>query len=237
MENTSNIITQVTYRNTERPRYQGLDTEALIAELAKAGIGNGHQMIRSKSVTNTKHCARINMGEEETLFDTKVRPQLVLWNSYNGECSFRASLGFFRFVCANGMTIGTDMTTVKLRHVVGQKWDTSLAKFVEDLKRLSETGLTEVLAPMETKLNGTQVRLILREIQARGVISERLFKHVERGFIVNSWRYEDRTGRLWDLWNVLNEQMRRASRSQVRFEERNDRLFSQVLETASRFAA
>lgn len=237
MENTSNIITQVTYRNTERPRYQGLDTEALIAELAKAGIGNGHQMIRSKSVTNTKHCARINMGEEETLFDTKVRPQLVLWNSYNGECSFRASLGFFRFVCANGMTIGTDMTTVKLRHVVGQKWDTSLAKFVEDLKRLSETGLTEVLAPMETKLNVTQVRLILREIQARGVISERLFKHVERGFIVNSWRYEDRTGRLWDLWNVLNEQMRRASRSEVRFEERNDRLFSQVLETASRFAA
>lgn len=237
MENVTNIITQATYRNTERPRYQGLDTEAFIAELAKAGIGNGSRIIRSKSVFSTKHCARINMGEEETLFDTKVRPQLVLWNSYNGECTFRASLGFYRFVCANGMTIGTDMTTVKLRHVVGQKWDTSLAKFVEDLKRLSETGLSEVLAPMDVKLNGTQARLILRELKGRGIVSERLAELVAHGFTCNIWRYEDRTGRLWDLWNVLNEQMRRASRSEVRFEERNDRLFSQVLEAASRFAA
>jgi len=45
-------------------------------------------------------------------------PTVLLWNSHNGKTSLRMDAGYFRFICANGLMVGTTEDAFSFRHSI-----------------------------------------------------------------------------------------------------------------------
>lgn len=69
----------------------------------------------------TKHMLRMR---KLTDFDTNAWkgdgvPEVILINAHDGTAAYHMMAGYFRFICSNGMMVGTKMAGFKVRHTVG----------------------------------------------------------------------------------------------------------------------
>ena len=66
-----------------------------------------------------KHCVTLRKRDIDP-GPLKTVPQILLTNSHDGTTAFRVQLGFFRFVCANGLVVGRQtMKPLSVRHDIG----------------------------------------------------------------------------------------------------------------------
>jgi hypothetical protein len=170
-------------------------------------------------------------------FDTagdKLTPRIVLFNSYNGEKSLQISVGLYRFVCSNGLIIGSTGYHAKVRHVKGQKAEQFLSmlhdRIVEAIAWIRST-LTEQMTALKT-------RELSVEQQKNIVLSLGLSKRTTNNVLTlvdNSAarRVEDQAPTLYNLWQIVNEQMAKTARSEQRLAERNVDLLSQIIKAAA----
>lgn len=88
-----------------------------------------------------KHMVRLS---HPTLLSTNhkdLKLQLIVTNSFDGSASFGMKLGFFRFVCANGMIVGETLESYKHKHNgnILEEIDQSIERIVAQAKSLSDT--------------------------------------------------------------------------------------------------
>ena len=71
----------------------------------------------------------------------KLRMRLECFNSVEGSTRFRVMMGWFRFVCSNGLVIGVTQTDIRRRHVEGLD--------LNDLSKVLSSGLKRAEADKE----------------------------------------------------------------------------------------
>jgi hypothetical protein len=169
----------------------------------------------------------LNGGIQSLNADNKadlVMPQLLLWNSHNGECSFQAKLGFFRLVCSNGMAVGSVVESVKLRHIQGPKFETEFAEFFDRIAIMAGEGLQRVQQLTSRSVSDSELESVVDALSNSARVREDI-----RTQFLNPYRAADAGRNVWSLWNVANEVMAARARSVVAFERRNEQLLPTIL--------
>jgi hypothetical protein len=154
-----------------------------------------------------------------------VLPQLLLWNSHNGECSFQAKLGFFRLVCSNGMAVGSVVESVKLRHIQGPKFETEFTEFFDRIAIMAGEGMQRVQRLTSRSVSDSELESVVDVLSSSARVREAI-----RAQFLNPTRSADAGRNVWSLWNVANEVMAARARSVVAFERRNEQLLPAILD-------
>lgn len=222
---------------TRSNKYRAFDTESLVRSVVdQEGFAGTIRVVGSgRRVRNTKHSVTLTMHRGIELLGTTCFPRVTISNSYGGESALRVTVGFFRLICTNGMGVGTKEFSRSIRHTAsGEKQVAALAQ-----------GITEAIEYCYTKLSGMAERLhakqatqadidaILLAIRASGRLADRVtqaiqFPRIEDTIQAPVVSISDNRNTpavsLWNVWNIVNEQMRLASRSEQALLERDQLL-------------
>jgi hypothetical protein len=169
------------------------------------------------------------------LAGTECYPTVYIRNSYAGESALIVTVGFYRLVCSNGMAVGTVDFKESITHV-GKRNADKFSQLANTIKRAVEFSCTQLEAIVERANSCTATEEDIARLLGAMKSSTRLHGRVMDA--IRSARPEDRTGpngslTMWNVWNILNEQMRKGSRSQVRQLERNVQLANAVVAMAA----
>jgi hypothetical protein len=187
-------------------------------------------------------------------------PQLLLYNSHNGSASFKLNLGFFRFICSNGIVVGNSLAMESVRHI-GYSEDKIINAQSKVLSLENETKLkieamknTELILDQKMDLAKKAVELKFPEVinpdwsnltQGNKMINFRDFL----------WRRRqaDLSSDLWTVFNVIqenliqggipyitldqNDRRRRNTTRAVKSLDENRRINTALWNTATQFIA
>jgi hypothetical protein len=132
-----------------------------------------------------------------------VVPQVLFWNSHNGRTMARMSIGFYRFVCANGLVVGTQVNEYAFRHAGAVK--TELLQALELADETARYGLERVQRFEGVKMKRAQ---IINFAQAAARLR---FGASAEGYdpeaIANPAREEDSENNLWSVFNRVQERL------------------------------
>lgn len=216
-------------KSTTSDNYLFIPTSRLVDGLRGQGwqvVAAKQSMTRKSSIENketNKHAlflARSENLQRGANFGESL-PLLKLTNSHNGASSFSLSSGFFRVVCANGLTVPDSIYAApKVRHVQDMAGEVINATYkvlndfpmlIEMQKALSGIQLTEeerlLIADAAAdiffdKQHRERANLVARRAGAQHLIESQLVRAV---------RYDDRKTDLWTISNVIQENLIRGN--------------------------
>lgn len=217
-------------KETTSDNYLFIPTARLVDGLASNGwdvVAAKQSMNRASSVENretNKHALflarqddlRRGVGYGESL------PLLKLTNSHNGMSTFSLSSGFFRVVCANGLTVPDSVYQApKVRHVrdMAQEVIDATYKVLNDFPRLIQ---------MQKDLSGIELsqdeRFLLADAAAdifftktdrerMNAIAKKSHndRYLLESQLIAAKRYDDRKNDLWTVSNVIQENLIRGN--------------------------
>jgi len=165
--------------------------------------------------------------------DSTLVPQLFLSNDNTGRRSLRISVGLFRLVCSNGLTVGVPGLSfeTRIRHV----WGELNRGKVLDLPLVAESLLLHIAneLPLQVEMaKDTHVRDAIG-IVASLPIGERAREDAISRLAFGDTRAEDDTGTAWGLYNVVNESVRMRSRSERTALAKDEGLLSHIMGLAA----
>lgn len=215
-------------------RYRPIDTESLVRQaLERIGLNADIRVMGSRSRKSTRHGVVLRLSESVVLGNTVCFPQIYVRNSYAGESSLRINVGFYRLICSNGMVVGTDYFDKRIRHVqagvdqLGELMDQLVAAvawirnelpgLVSKLQArvLTSTEITAVLDQLDlSKSTRSALDLAMRH-PLQLVRPEDRIQNGERD-TYTAGEPSDGEFSAWNLWNLVNEYLRRRSRSELR---------------------
>lgn len=133
-------------------------------------------------------------------------PQLLLTNSHDGTSSVVLQLGFFRYVCSNGLVVGSNLIEpVRIRHS-GNDFDDRLIVAINFIVAQAEK-LTQSIEKLKGKmLSSAEIRAFQRE-----ALQNRLGSDVKiEDFNLPINRDEDKAQDLFTVMNVIQENLIRG---------------------------
>ena len=133
-------------------------------------------------------------------------PQLLLTNSHDGSSSVILQLGFFRFVCSNGLVVGSNIVApIRVRHS-GNNFDEKLTIAINTIVAQAQK-LSESIERLKSKtLNGAEIREFQRE-----ALQNRLGADIKiEDFYLPVHREEDKAQDLFTVMNVVQENLIRG---------------------------
>lgn len=214
-------------------RYRPVDTESLVQKIIKdIGLGATVEAVSGRGSKSTKHAVVLTLPNPVSLAGTQCYPRIYVRNSYDGESALTVRVGFYRLICTNGMMIGTDHFNGRIVHL--QSGVQQLAQLRSSIVAAVQWCTVE-LPKLADRLNSVlltpvQISTVLARIGASKRLAERVSTRVQFPWV--AVRTEDRQvdGQLtaWNVWNIINEQQRILSRSQLRQLEVNARLLDAV---------
>lgn len=228
--------------------YRYVPTLGLVNKISKYILGDlenlGKTSARLKVIPDaksTQHCVEVLFNDlEQDLFGTPVIPRIVIWNSYNRECSLSLKVGVYRKVCNNGLTMSTDLFNQRAIHIRGQEIEIVLENFDQQVAQgidyISSKMSSDFVGLLGGKLNRWEYNRILTAMVDRKIITDKVKNNILTAVSCNSLRIEDQSETLFSFYNLVNEHMRLSGKSRVAQERRNDNLLDQVV-TVSRLAA
>lgn len=88
-----------------------------------------------------KHMVRLSNPKLLSTKHNDIKLQLLVTNSHDGLSGFSIKLGFFRFVCSNGLIVGDIFESVNLRHTgnIIEKVDEAVERMVAQIEKLDNT--------------------------------------------------------------------------------------------------
>lgn len=213
-------------KETTSDNYLFIPTARLVDGLRGQGwevVAAKQSMNRASSIMNketNKHAlffARSEQLQRGANFGESL-PLLKMTNSHNGASSFSLSSGFFRVVCANGLTLPDSIYAApKVKHVRDMAGEVVNAtyKVLNDFPMLIE---------MRNALSGIQLtndeRLLLadaaadiffdkseRQTMNNIARSTRNDRYLIESQLVQAQRHDDRKTDLWTISNVIQENM------------------------------
>jgi len=99
-------------------RYTYIPTIDVLRGLAREGfepfmVAQGHSRVEGKT-GYTKHMIRLRHGRQGTVLPEAN--EIILINSHDGASSYQMLAGVFRFVCSNGLVVGTIANDIRIPH-------------------------------------------------------------------------------------------------------------------------
>jgi hypothetical protein len=145
-------------------------------------------------------------------------PQLLLTNSHDGTSSVILQIGFFRFICSNGLVVGNNLIQpVKIRHS-GDNFNERLIEGINFIVAQADKLTASIDKMKQVKLSDAQAK----EFQ-RAAIQNRLGSDVKlESFTVPVQRDEDKQNDLFTVMNVVQEALIRGG-ARVLVEENGQR--------------
>jgi hypothetical protein len=133
-------------------------------------------------------------------------PQLLLTNSHDGTSSVILQLGFFRFICSNGLVVGNNIIEpVRVRHS-GNDFDQRLIVAINHIVAQASK-LTESIDKMKSTVL-TQAEIIAFQREA---LQNRLGNDsIIHSFSMPVYREEDKSTDLFTVMNVVQENLIRG---------------------------
>lgn len=209
-------------------KYKTYDTKTLVENIVKdLGLdctikAKGNMPGR----VSTSHFVEIGLKETFTLPDGLYSPRVIIRNSYAGEGSLSVQCGIFRFVCQNGLLIGTKTYATKIRHVgrtqeqVYTELRENIVAAISNAQKLAYDqymGMTKTLTAVEMR---QKIETLDLSKKVQGIVANR-FLHTDRP--------EDSTRTVWALYNIVNEVIGERSRSDMRVLARNNNLAERLI--------
>lgn len=188
------------------PRYKTVQTNLIAQKFKDLGFVVDSVHHRRSRVANRAGYGRhmVKLSHPELLKTTDhndVKMQLIVTNSFDGSSAFKIQLGFFRFVCANGMIVGETLESYKHKHtgMILEELDDSINRIVAQVKNLS--GL---LSKMKEK-NLSTAQIISFEREAMKLRSDKI-----QGVEWTARREEDKPLDLFTVYNRIQEDLVRG---------------------------
>jgi hypothetical protein len=152
-------------------------------------------------------------------------PQLLLTNSHDGSSSVILQLGFFRFVCSNGLVVGSNLIpAVRVRHS-GADFDDRLITAINNIVAQAEK-IGQSIEKLKAKtLTSAEIVAFQRE-----ALQNRLGDVKIESFSMPIYRTEDQATDLFTVMNVVQENLIRGGARVILEEEgkRKDRAVRKV---------
>jgi hypothetical protein len=192
-------------------------------ELWRAGIS--HDIAVVGGSRTSKHIVRFDLPGLGSRHDG--HPTLLLYNSYNGECSMQLHVGYYRFVCANGIVLGHGEQSLRIRHLDVSNavpWQSLLMDAIygaiADLSRHEE-----LIARLDsTEISSwSDVSRILLDAPVPEPIRLACIR-TRHPDMTGNLRIDDQPTTLWTLLNTVNETLRGQCRSAVSETDTNVKL-------------
>ena len=184
-------------------RYVHVNTMDVIDVMTSAGFS----VAETKSDTSKKHGSEFlrhmvifRNDNVKTTYENYV-PQMLWINSHNGTCPATMRLGIYRFVCANGLVVGNDFESERIRHTG------DLARQVIDrVKTLSLTS-AKVFSQIESwsKIDLSKDKRIEFAQKATEIRFGTKANQYAIDSILGVRRSEDDKGDLWSVFNRVQE--------------------------------
>jgi len=133
-------------------------------------------------------------------------PQLLLTNSHDGTSSVVLQLGFFRFVCSNGLVVGSNLIQpVRIRHS-GNDFDDRLIVAINFIVAQAEK-LTQSIEKLKAKtLTSAEIVAFQREALQNRLGDDAII----HSFSMPIYRTEDQATDLFTVMNVVQENLIRG---------------------------
>jgi hypothetical protein len=142
-------------------------------------------------------------------------PQLLLTNSHDGSSSVILQLGFFRYVCSNGLVVGSNIIApVRVRHS-GNDFDERLIVAINYIVDQAEILTASIERLKAKRLTSSEIMSFQRE-----ALQKRLGNVKIESFYVPSYREEDQEQDLFTVMNVVQENLIRGG-ARVILEDEN----------------
>lgn len=142
----------------------------------------------------------LSLGDET--LDQEVKPRIYLRNSHDGTTVCEFTIGLFRFVCENGLFIGTMFDSIKLKHIgsVQERVDQAIAKMEQEYE--SNIG-AKVRTLKETVLTNEQINAYAETMLRQRMRNSPSFMHGEHEMLlkVNPNRVKEDSGN--SAWSVI----------------------------------
>jgi hypothetical protein len=192
------------------PRYQYVPTVVPLEALMENGWGvyEAAQQRSRKADKDpyTKHMLRLRKlaDFEDTDMTRDGVPEVVLINAHDGTAAYHLRGGYFKYICTNGLMVGTTLAGFKVRHTVGVQTSKEVLeagekvvvetfpKMLESISRFRETPVNA-----EQKMRLAEKALTLRFGSYLPKFPATDLLHVRRD--------EDRKDTLWNMLNVIQE--------------------------------
>lgn len=166
-------ITTLDTKHTSRSeRYKVVPTKEIAAKFKELGfVVDDYQEAKVRKdlsrLGHQKHLVRLSNPSILSSKHDDVKLQLLVTNSHDGSTSFKMQLGFFRFVCSNGLIVGETFETIRLRHsgTILEELDSAIERIVAQASKLDNA----ISKLKEKRLSEEQVKTFVEEaVKLRG---------------------------------------------------------------------
>lgn len=211
--------------------YQVVESKALVDAIEKTlteYYGTSEIERQFIKYYKTKHAYRFYLPFNTEILGDTVKPYIQVTNSYQKESALHFAIGLYRFVCDNGLVVGKSFFDARVIHRVGPKMNAMLTNFEYNTEQAIK-GLVDTIDVIEQDMH--HVLTEAEQIQLIGNLN--LSKKVRKAAIDNiclsNLRPEDNTKTLWATYNIVQEQLRRRTKSNRVFEQANNTLMDDCI--------
>lgn len=185
-------------------RYKKVNTGQVIEFLGAKGYGvTAVSSVVSRGPEQFgNHLVRLRHADART--EGGVAPEIIILNSHNGSKAFTIASGLFRFVCANGLIMGDDVHSSRIKHVGSDMLD-EVAKAVKEITALSLQS-TEIVQKMQNTRAGLAVAM-----EFRNMVTGDPEMHSAG---LNTARRQEDDGK--DIWSMMNRVQENWSKGRFR---------------------
>lgn len=156
----------------------------------------------------TKHMLRLRKLEHFSVKTAQALtdgcPEVVLINAHDGTAAYHLFAGFFRYICSNGLIVGTKMGGFKVRHTVGPQTS-------EEVLRAGERVVTEkfpLLVENVDRMKSTPVNTANQLVLATEALNLRYgtgLPPFPASDLLRIRREEDAAANMWAVLNRIQE--------------------------------
>lgn len=137
-----------------------------------------------------------------------LRPEVVIFNSYDRTSSLQIRIGMFRFVCSNGLIAGENiMPTFKIKHS-NSNWEELLNEFVDTYDEKFHLQQQWVEQMTERKMTLDEAYYVAEQVLKFRHADERINMDVVDPLeLLVAKRKEDRGETAWHRYNIIQESL------------------------------
>ncbi len=190
-------------------RYQVINTMDVVSRFEQFGFE-----LSSVTSANTRHLDKVgkqpHMVRMAAEFDLApgLRPEVIIHNSYDGTKALNIRVGVFRFVCSNGIIVGTNLVpNMQILHS-NTHWSDLIDEFIDGYEEKNRMQGEWIETMQERKMTLDEAYYLAE--QALG------FRHADKRIINDAVdplelliakRKEDRGRDAWSFFNRMQEHM------------------------------
>lgn len=207
MSNNTILIQTEGYNVSDR--YQVIPTGEVVSEFERFGFEMQDmslaRVLREEKQNKQKHLIRLS--QQEKLFG-EFRVDVIIQNSYDRSTALNIRVGLYRFVCSNGLIVGTNlMPAFKVYHS-NHSWLDQIHEFIDKYEEMYKTQHQWVDSMKSKELDyDTIEELAWKAIELRHYDKRIVNNPVDPMEINLAHRPEDRGKNAWLTFNRFQENL------------------------------